>query len=206
MDKAKLLHHLEGEISHSERPNLIQVSYIYDGNALFQPLTNLPNTFEELAEKVFKALPKTEQTDFVTDAFKETSIKNAERSHRGNSKTFLISGPKTRIPRNWKGFPSDNENKTQLLKLIQSEWCKPTYANLLFNRHIFYVFGEECVCMNVLCISSSDGINVTCTPQMDLFSAQEEFDIRIIVHLHHASNDIKEDVSLIIHHQILMYL
>ena len=44
-DKAKLLHHLEGEISHSERPNLSQASYIYDGNALFQSLTNRPNTF-----------------------------------------------------------------------------------------------------------------------------------------------------------------
>ena len=69
----------------------------------------------------------------------------------------------------------------------------PKYANLLFNHPLFYVCGEECVC-----ISSSDGINVTRTPQMDLFSAQEEVDTRIILHLHHASNDIKEDVSLII--------
>ena len=49
-----------------------------------------------------------------------------------------------------------------------------------------------------MCISSSDGINVTCTPQMDSFSAQEEADTRIILHFHHASNDIKEDASLII--------
>ena len=77
-------------------------------------------------------------------------------------KKFLISGSKTRIPKDWKGFLSNNENKTQLIKLIQSEWCKPKYANLLFNHRIFYVCGEECVC-----ISSSDGINVTCTPQMN---------------------------------------
>ena len=192
-DKAKLLHHLEGEISRSERPNLSQVSYIYDGNALSQSLTNLPNTFEELAEKVFTALPKTERIDVVTDTCKENAITNAERSRRGNSKKLLFSGSKTRIPRDWKGLLSNNENKTQLIKLIQSEWCKPKYANLLFNRRIFYVCGEECVC-----ISSSDGINVTCTPQMDLFFAQEEADTRIILHLNHASNDVKEDVSLII--------
>ena len=57
----------------------------------------------------------------------------------------------------------------------------------------FYVCGEECVCNG-----SSDGRNVTCMPQTDLFSAQEEVDTRKILHLHYASNDIKEDVSLII--------
>ena len=97
-DKAKILHHLEGEISHSERPNLSQASYIYDGNALFQSLTNLPNTFEELAEKVFTALPKTERIDFVTDTYKENSIKNAERSRRVTQKNSSSAVQRQEFP------------------------------------------------------------------------------------------------------------
>ena len=51
----------------------------------------------------------------------------------------------------WEGFLPDNENKILLIKLIQSEWCTPKYANLLFYRHqqkclineTFDIFGGE---------------------------------------------------------------
>lgn len=84
-DKAKLLHSLEADITLSEKPNDRDVIYIYDGNALLQAITGLPDTFEELAEKILDGFPKVERLDFVTDTYKEDSIKSAERKRRGSS-------------------------------------------------------------------------------------------------------------------------
>ena len=41
--------------------------------ALLQAMTGLPDTFEELANKVFDALPKAERLDLVTDTYKNGS-------------------------------------------------------------------------------------------------------------------------------------
>ena len=90
-DKAKLLHHLEDEISHSERPNLSQASWISDGNALLRFLTNLPNTFEKLAEKVFMALPK--QSGLIL------SLTHIRRTLLGMPKK--VAGVTKKIPHQW---------------------------------------------------------------------------------------------------------
>ncbi|KAI0240668.1 hypothetical protein LSAT2_008579 [Lamellibrachia satsuma] len=48
-------------------------------NALLHALTALPQTFGELSEKVFSVLPKLKRVDFVTDIYKDNSVKSAER-------------------------------------------------------------------------------------------------------------------------------
>ena len=101
---------------------------------------------------------------------------------RGTSSTFLLSGPKTKTPRDWKSFMSNDENKTQLIKLLVSEWKKPKYSSRLRRRQLFFVCDEEC-----FCLSSDDGIVVQALPEEDLFSSQEEADTRIILHYSHVA-------------------
>ena len=84
-----------------------------------------------------------------------------------------------------KSFMSNDENKTQLIKLLPSEWKKPKYASRLRRRQLFFVCGEEC-----FCLSSDDGIVVQALPEEDLFSSQGEADTRIILHCSHVARKI----------------
>ena len=62
-----------------------------------QVMTSIQDTFEEVAERVFTLLPKTQRVDFVNDCYYEHLIKTFERRHRGMSPTFLLSGPKVKL-------------------------------------------------------------------------------------------------------------
>jgi len=75
----------------------------------------LPQTFGEFSSVLFNALPKVKTVHFMTDCYRENSIKDAERIRRDQSKTYLIGGPATKLPRDFSSFLMDNENKRQLL-------------------------------------------------------------------------------------------
>ena len=95
-NKSKLLHNLEGTVEVSENPVREEKVYIYNGNALLQAMREIPDTFKEVAERVFNLLPKNHTMDFVTDSYHENSIITFERRRRGITRTFLLSGPKTK--------------------------------------------------------------------------------------------------------------
>ena len=178
-NKAKLMHILEEPVDFEE-PQLELCTYVIDGNAMLQSLVGLPGTFGELAQKVFSLLPKSERVDFVTDTYKQTSIKASERARRGTSESFLLKGPSTRIPKDWKAFLSNGHNKMEVMRMILSEWQTAAYAPRLHGRKIYFTTGSDCTCL-----SSEDGSTVTNEPQQDLCSAQEEADTKIILHCHH---------------------
>jgi hypothetical protein len=189
-DKAKLMHRLEDETAVVDHPKLEELgAYIVDGNALLQSLIALPQTFGELSEKVFSVLPKVKRLDFVTDTYKDNSIKAAERSRRGTSESYLVKGPSTKLPKEWKSFLSNNDNKTNLIKLLLSEWRKEKYAAQLVGRHVFFVSCEECVTL-----TSTDGITVECIPVPSLSSSQEEADTRILLHCFHVATSSTADI------------
>ena len=119
-DKSTFLRKLEDNATTAGRPPLDTVSYIVDGNALFQAETALPSrpTFEELAASIFEQLPRTQQVDFITDSYWELSVKSLERARRGVGQAHLIKGPHTKVPRDWKQFLCNDENKRQLTNFI----------------------------------------------------------------------------------------
>ena len=80
-----------------------------DGNVLFQSLIGLPETFGKLALKIFNSLSKSKEVHFVTDCYIPDSIKANERSRRGESSAnaFILGGPLTKLPTNWKLFLSN---------------------------------------------------------------------------------------------------
>ena len=192
-DKSKLMHSLETVADLAERPATSSVIYIFDGNALLQALTGLPGTFEELAQKVFDALPKCERVDFVTDTYKKDSIKSSERDRRGVSETFLIKGSKTKIPRDWKGFMCNSKNKKQLIQLLFAEWTSNKYASKLFGRRVFFSCEEKCTC-----ISSDDQSSTVTVEVNSLYTSQEEADTRMILHLKHVSEEISGNKTIIV--------
>ena len=152
-DKSKLLHALE-ESSHrvESLDNLSSTNYVIDGNALMHAQVALPNTFGELATKMFDQLPKVPRVDFVTDSYFPMSIKNIERKRRRSDKAHLIKGPLTKVPRNWKSFLSSEENKQNFIKFLLTEWKKDIYAPKLLNRRVLMVCEDQC-----FCFSSSNG-------------------------------------------------
>ncbi|KAK3106630.1 hypothetical protein FSP39_024006 [Pinctada imbricata] len=183
-DKAKLLHVLESNLpSVTNVPQRQTTAYICDGNALLHSLIGIPETFGQITEKIFDLLPKYSRVDFVTDSYRENSIKAAERKRRGGSEKHIVSGPKTKAPRDWKRFLLNNENKEQLVGLLLTEWQKPSYASRLRDREIFFVCKEEC-----FLLKSQDGETVTCDIVPELVSSQEEADTRIVLHCCHINS------------------
>ena len=123
-DKAKLMHCLEDKSHLVQRPTVGFQCYIVDGNALLQAMVSLPSTFGELAEYVFQQLPRAQRVDFVTDSYHPRSIKGLERSRRGSSQAHLVKGPSTKVPRDWRKFLCNEENKTHLCSFLLEEWKK----------------------------------------------------------------------------------
>ena len=63
--------------------------------------------------------------------------------------TFLLSGARTKTPRDWKGFMGYDKNKTQLIKLLLEQWKTEKYAAKLVDRSIYYVIGEHVYVLHV---------------------------------------------------------
>ena len=192
-DKSKLLHNLEASVESVTKPTDEPIAYVYDGNATLQSLAPIPDNFEGVAEMVFNLLSKTSRVDFVTDTYKQSSIKSFERKRRGSAPKFLLSGPKTKAPRDWNSFMANDENKTQIIKFLFDEWKKDTYAKKLQGREINFPIAGECYRL-----SSTDGETVSVTAVNTLFSSQEEADTRIILHCMHISKTTPKTTHIIV--------
>ena len=122
--KAKLMHVLEKDIEF-DNPEYGECTAIVDGMTLTQTLVVLSATFANLPEKKKVCLfPPSKTVDFVSDIYRGVSIKASECTWLGQSGTFLLKGPAIQIPKEWKTFLSNNENRTNLVQLILSEWKK----------------------------------------------------------------------------------
>lgn len=164
-DKAKLLHNLEEGHIICTRPD--SAVYVINGNAMFHALTQIPDTFGELAERIFVNLPYATRVDFVTDTYQEESIKNIERDRRGTSQEFLVRGPLTRDYHEFKEFLCNSSNKKQLITLILKEWKGDAYVSRLKGRQLMVVSGVMC-----WCLSSQDGRKTLTEEVPDLRSNQ----------------------------------
>ena len=74
-------------------------AYLVGLMALIRALPGVCDTYEELAQKAFDALPVGYQrTDIVADTYRKNSLKNSERTKRGCSKRVLIHSSKSKVP------------------------------------------------------------------------------------------------------------
>ena len=193
-DKAALMHKLEEEDSYKAPDKESNHIHIIDGNALFHSLSQIPETFGEVAQKIFNSLPKVKRVHFLTDNYKDVSIKSAERLRRGDSHQYTIAGPSMTTPKVWKQFLKNEDNKKQLIQFLLTEWQKDTYANLLHNREIFFASEYSCVIL-----TSPDGQVTESQPVINLSTTQEEEDTLIILHSIYADTEAgQEDVDIIV--------
>ena len=54
---------------------------------------------------------------FSTDMYQDCSVKGVERNRRGCGEKLIVRGEKTRRPKDWKDFLTNDENNAQLIRL-----------------------------------------------------------------------------------------
>lgn len=96
--------------------------HIQDGMALMYVLTNLPPTFGEICLQMLEHMAHKKNFIFSTDCYESDSIKAQERMRRGCSEKFIVDGPATRKPTDFKLFLANEQNKLQLCQLLLRVW------------------------------------------------------------------------------------
>ena len=85
-NKSKGFHWLTNNVSNANYPaDDGKTTVIEDGNAIFHCLSNIPDTFAEIAERVFDMASNCQSVIFSTDMYKIDSVKTMERVRRGTS-------------------------------------------------------------------------------------------------------------------------
>ena len=134
--KANLLHAIEGAIpqekSRPVQPQKCDV-LLLDGMAALQTLTQIPETFGQIADKILQKvvlLAKAHAANtvhFVTDRYLPLSIKGSERSRRSSltgdsAAVFSINSPEQKLNVSWKKYLTNGNNKTRLVQFLHQHW------------------------------------------------------------------------------------
>ena len=176
-NKSKLAKLLLSRIGDNTSPDITKGStiYIIDLMALLRTMTNIPETFEDLAMQLLSFIPKGYlRVDFVADSYFPNSIKDAERTKRGVSSKIIIKSARSKIPRDFTSFLSSGENKTRMIELI-FETLKQKKAQALNTlRTTKIVLSRERECSIVTLAG--------CSSFHQLLSNQEEADTKVITH------------------------
>ena len=77
-NKAKGFHHITKDSEDAIRPPPDVTLLIVDGNSIFHGLTDLPDNFKDISQKIFKAIPCAGDVIFSTDTYNKGSIKAME--------------------------------------------------------------------------------------------------------------------------------
>ena len=120
-NKAAMMHYILEDRT-DEVPYPKKSFFIQDGNALFHTLTNLPLTFADICLQILDQMVS--KTNFIlsTDSYKADSIKAQERLRRGYGETFIVKGPATQKPMDFKHFLANEKNKVQFCQLLLKVW------------------------------------------------------------------------------------
>ena len=165
-------------------------AYLVDLMALIRALPEVCDTYEELAQKVFDALPVGYQRiDIIADTYRENSLKNSESTKRGCSKRVLIHSSKSKVSRNFADFLKNGENKTRLIELIRNELVKKRQSVLQKLRCHEIFFSMDKLCLRIT-VNTTDIIE-------ELTSNQEEADTKLLLHAKHAFNSTENQAVLV---------
>lgn len=175
-DKSKAVDVLTKDLDDSRLPPDSDTLVIEDGNACFYYLKEVPSTFQGIADRIFSCLCKTSDVVFSIDMYLANSVKEAER-RRGCGEKLIIKSEKTKKPRDWKEFLTNDENKRQLVDILLSTWSSDSKAASLQERSVTLIAEGK-----AYQLSSSDREETTVTELATLCSTQEETDSRIILY------------------------
>ena len=146
---------------------------LLDGAAVVQTLNpGTATTFQDYADSMFERFVSSQianasRVDVVWDAYLPGSLKATIRKKRGKSVRGRVF-PSNDMPKNWKGFLRDDNNKTELFTFLAQQVSGITVEE----SKVIFATSEQ----NVLC--SSCETNLSNVPPC----SQEEADARLILH------------------------
>lgn len=167
-DKSKGLHYLLKDVDNSQPPASNKTLIVEDGNAAFYYLKEIPANFKEIGIKIFNALSSNDVV-FSTDMYKPDSVKSSEWTRRGCAEKRIIKGGKTKKPRDWKQFLTNDENKKQLIELLLDVWSEHDMAKRLHGRKVIFIKEGEATLL-----TSQNGKETLQSEIQSLKSNQEE--------------------------------
>ena len=154
-------------------------AFVVDFMAIVRTMTKIPDTCEDLAWKLVKMLPLGySRIDIVCDTYQEKSLKLYERNKHGVSSKIIVRSHKSKIPRDFKGFLKNGDNKTRLTELVQEVLSinKTKVLDMLRTKEIFFSTFNNCKRITADSISTEDR----------LVSNQEEADTKVLLHCLHS--------------------
>ena len=161
---------------------------VVDGMCLVQRVKGDQATFGDIAATVLSMAlnegGKSNRIDVVFDTYRENSIKNSERSLRGEEighQLQAITG--TQIVRQWRSLLTTVKNKDSLIGFIVREWMKAGFREKL-QQKVYATVRDKCYRI------TSDGSNEVQALQCQ----QEEADGRLLLHAAHAVEEGYEGV------------
>ena len=112
--------------------------------------------------------------DVIFDVYRENSIKNTQREHRGAEygNGFTNLQPDHKVDQ-WRKFLLNPQNKNALTIFVTKEWKQDKYRTKLTGKVLFVACEEECHQISPEAAFTFEELN----------STQEEADTRILLHL-----------------------
>ena len=157
---------------------------VVDGMNLVQRVKGDQVRFGDVATTVLSmALKEGSQShriDVVFDTYQENSIKNSERSSRGEEtghQLQAITGKQ--IVRQWRSFLTRVHNKTNLVIFIVDEWSKSHCREKLLEKVLYATANDKCY--RITSQGSEEVPALQCK--------QEEADGRLLLHAVHAAGE-----------------
>ena len=200
-NKAVIAHHLETPIPEAVVDLRLEgkTVIIVDAMAMIQVQSKLPPTFGEFAYSILCQLVAiaskygASRIDFITDRYKDVSIKTAERTRRAAIGTYAeirITRPAMKMPRQFKKFLASGKNKESLIHFLFESW-KEYKSQCLKDVVLYITHAEKCYKLE----SVNEKMVVSEVPNLQC--DHEEADTRLFLHAHHAAN-VEEADNIII--------
>lgn len=100
-------------------------------------------TFGDVSKSILDRIAVSSTVYFVTDQYKEGSVKSFERQRRQNIGTIKMEVAKHRsCPKQWNKFLADSSNKLELCDFILKDWINH-HSNIIEGRTIYFNLGSK---------------------------------------------------------------
>ena len=182
-DKSKSFQYLTKECEDAPVPSAESTLVVYNGNAYFYYLKEIPANFSLICNKIVGMMSTTTDAVFSTDMYTPNSVKSMERERRGCSEKLIVKGASTKKPPDWKQFLTNDANKTQFINLLCKTWSNHSYANKLLGRKVIIICEGA-----AYQLTSEDGQSTATMEIETLRSSQEETDSRVVLYCMYGKN------------------
>ena len=151
---------------------------VIDAMSVDQKTKGNHKTFQEVAETLFvKVLAEgngSSRLDVIFDAYREKSIKNAERKKRANTTTAqqyknILATHKIK---QWHHFLQSASNKANLIRFLCNAWKVEPFRSRLGDKHLYLGYDEECLKLTKEKVEAADHLRCN----------HEEADTRMLLH------------------------